>query len=962
MTEVLQFSVLRVGMPRCFRGFVVICVSVVAPLAEGATFSDEFNASKDYLVGDVSGSIWDGILNFTTLSVANSNTSNGGQLTFRSSLGYWENGLASGPFLFKQVYGDFTAELEINSVENVADHDVGILARVANVATAGAGEDWLCVRRYLALLNAARSVDNSSQTDLGNQFTAHNFLQLQRVGNNFYARSRASSAASWADLPGSPFSRADLNGVPLQVGIYQATFSATAATATFQRFSLTATTTSPTPPAASGGSSPSPSQITWTWQDNSSDETGFKLYVDAGTGDPSTLAATTLADIQSRTLSGYTANSAYAFQVAATNVAGDSAKTATITRSTLIQPVAAINFSDVTPTSITATPAGAFANLTVGSSGLRMANSTAGTASAWLQSLTPYVSSGLTPNTSYSFRASARNRDGVQSAALDVTQRTLAATPLPPTLSAATLNTVDIAITAGDTNPNGTQYALQHVPTGLYVQSSGALSASPIFRQTSAWATTTVTGLATGSEQVFLARARNTGDLIETADSATATLHTLAATPLAPVVSNPGGTTLDVSIAAGDGNPAGTEYALRETGSGLFVQANGTLGAAAVWQMAAAWGTTTVTGLATTTEFNFAARARNGALVETAEGPAGSGTTVDASAPDVINIAPATVGPTNSDSVAFSVEFDEDVTGFDAESDLVITHSGTAHTGVLVAGGPSIYTVTLTGLTGDGSLSLAVSTASDVEDLVGNPLGSSLTSAPVTLDNTPPGISIEAPSLGLTAGGPVSFDVVYTGAESILLSAGDVDLHATGTANAIVDVIGSGNAARTVTLSGITGDGTLAISIGDSTALDAAGNAANASAQSASVSVDNTGPVFSGLAVSPSAAHAGETVGITFDASEALLNDPEVKVNGGTAQLDAKAAYAYTYTVPQGAPVGSALIEITGFDALGNDSYFNSSAAFSILDDAPTVPLGGMPMLSLLAGVIAATGLLKRRR
>jgi len=110
----------------------------------------------------------------------------------------------------------------------------------------------------------------------------------------------------------------------------------------------------------------------------------------------------------------------------------------------------------------------------------------------------------------------------------------------------------------------------------------------------------------------------------------------------------------------------------------------------------------------------------------------------DLTPPNAITITPGTTGPTNADSIDFSVAFDEEVVNFDDASDLDISHSGTAHTGVSITGGPEVYTVTVEGISGDGSFTLAVDTMSDVQDLAGNPLDSSVTSDPVVIDNTAP--------------------------------------------------------------------------------------------------------------------------------------------------------------------------------------------------------------------------------
>ncbi|MBN1516902.1 PQQ-binding-like beta-propeller repeat protein [Candidatus Sumerlaeota bacterium] len=104
------------------------------------------------------------------------------------------------------------------------------------------------------------------------------------------------------------------------------------------------------------------------------------------------------------------------------------------------------------------------------------------------------------------------------------------------------------------------------------------------------------------------------------------TAWTLAATPAAMEVTSPTVNSLVVTFNSSDGNPAGTEYALHCVTGDQWVQPDGTLSASAAWQTAAAWGTAplTVTGLNGGTQYTFAARARNGADVETSDGPSDS--------------------------------------------------------------------------------------------------------------------------------------------------------------------------------------------------------------------------------------------------------------------------------------------------------------------------------------------------
>ncbi|MEI7635336.1 MAG: fibronectin type III domain-containing protein, partial [bacterium] len=97
----------------------------------------------------------------------------------------------------------------------------------------------------------------------------------------------------------------------------------------------------PTAPTNPGATAVATDSITWTWQDNSSDETGFKVYSGVGPTAPDTVTVTTIAGATQWQHTGLTPNMQYAFQTAATNGYGDSAKTENFTTWTLaVEPVA----------------------------------------------------------------------------------------------------------------------------------------------------------------------------------------------------------------------------------------------------------------------------------------------------------------------------------------------------------------------------------------------------------------------------------------------------------------------------------------------------------------------------------------------------------------------------------------------------------------------------------------------
>src|SRR5213078_4205667 len=109
-------------------------------------------------------------------------------------------------------------------------------------------------------------------------------------------------------------------------------------------------------------------------------------------------------------------------------------------------------------------------------------------------------------------------------------------------------------------------------------------------------------------------------------------------------------------------------------------------------------------------------------------------------------------------------------------------------------------------------------------------------------------VSIGAPSVATTSAGPVTYTVTYADASfgASTLGVGDITLNTTGTATAAIGVTGTGTT-RTVTLSSLTGNGTLGISIVAGTATDTAGNTAPAAGPSATFTVDNSGPTISSV-------------------------------------------------------------------------------------------------------------------
>ena len=270
-----------------------------------------------------------------------------------------------------------------------------------------------------------------------------------------------------------------------------------------------------------------------------------------------------------------------------------------------------------------------FAILETGGNKYVQANGTLGNDSVWQTealwevnaSNTAKTITGLSENTKYVFKVKAKNGSNAETLfSSSDSLYTLAKVPATPTINAATTTTLNVAVNA-NANPAITQYAIQESIGSKYVQSDGSLGDNAVWKTETLWEVNatntakTVTGLSVNTQNTFKVKARNGND-VETAFSGTASLYTLANVPSAPTVNNPTATSLDVAVNV-NGNPEATEFAIQDSVNNLYVKADGTRGATAVWQTVTSWGTTTVTSLSTGVTYYFRVKAKNGVDVET---------------------------------------------------------------------------------------------------------------------------------------------------------------------------------------------------------------------------------------------------------------------------------------------------------------------------------------------------------
>jgi hypothetical protein len=319
----------------------------------------------------------------------------------------------------------------------------------------------------------------------------------------------------------------------------------------------------------------------------------------------------------------------------------------------------------------------------------------------------------------------------------------------------------------------------------------------------------------------------------------------------------------------------------------------------------------------------------------------------DTSKPTVAISTPSAT-PTKSGPVTYTLTY----TGADsitlAPANVTLNKTGTANGTVVVSGtGNMSRTVTVSNIAGDGTLGISI-VSGTASDNAGNVASAAGPSSTFTVDNTAPTAAIGAPSATLAKSGPVTYTITYTGADSINLAAANVTLIKTGTANGTVAVNGTGNTTRTVTVSNITGDGTLGISIAAGTASDSAGNLASAAGPASAFAVDNTLPTVS-AGTNQAKGTAFTQTGTATDTSGLIYGWSQVS-GPGTVNFGSPDAIS---TEISASTNGVYVIRFTVTDAAGNVSYSEMTLTWDAT--APSAIIGAPSTAMTKVGPVSYT-------
>ena len=246
--------------------------------------------------------------------------------------------------------------------------------------------------------------------------------------------------------------------------------------------------------------------------------------------------------------------------------------------------------------------------------------------------------------------------------------------------------------------------------------------------------------------------------------------------------------------------------------------------------------------------------------------------------------------PTNADPINFSVDFGEAVSGFVLGDVTVVNGSA----GNFATSDNQTFTFDVSPAS-DGAVTVDIG-ASVATDAAGN-TNAAATQFSITSDQAAPTLTIGAPSAADTTGGPVTYTVTYVGANTIMLADGDVTLDKTGSADGTVAVSGSG-LTRTVTISSITGDGTLGVTLAAGTASDTAGNTAASAGPSSTFNVDNTAPTPT--IAGPASPTGSDPFDVTIDFGETVIGFVQgdiTVVNGSVTNVTDNGNGNFTATI-----------------------------------------------------------------
>ncbi len=371
--------------------------------------------------------------------------------------------------------------------------------------------------------------------------------------------------------------------------------------------------------------------ITWTWTDNSENETAFRIYDSLGNirGTKSSTTTNETGVLVSYTETGLTPNTLYSRRVASVSGIDEGLKSTSVLVQTRAQTPSAPNANVLSPFEIKISVGSdsnpsytQYAIALHGPETYVQADGTLSEEPLWQTKAQWNENSGvivgnLDPNTTYSFKIKARSNDYVETIYSVRATTTYAPAPPPPVIEPEE-TTVTISVpNSGGGSGSGWAY---RCGSNCYIQSDGSTGTTKYFHPTPE---ITVSDLVPGTSYTFEVVTIN-HEGVETEYSEPVTIVTLAVAPNDPQLSVVAHDKGRIKLTS-DINPSYTAYAIREATTNRFLQGNGTLGVNPAWHTKTQWqfhlDGYMIEGLTPNTQYSFSVVARNATNINTAHTP-----------------------------------------------------------------------------------------------------------------------------------------------------------------------------------------------------------------------------------------------------------------------------------------------------------------------------------------------------
>jgi PBP1b-binding outer membrane lipoprotein LpoB len=347
--------------------------------------------------------------------------------------------------------------------------------------------------------------------------------------------------------------------------------------------------------------------------------------------------------------------------------------------------------------------------------------------------------------------------------------------------------------------------------------------------------------------------------------------------------------------------------------------------------------------------------------------------TLEQTPPSVTAITAVGSSPNNAATEQYTVTFSQNVSGVTAADFALVNSGSVAGTISSVTGSGDTYTVTVSNVTGNGTMRLDVNAGTDIVDAAGNPLAGGYTGAVITLEHAAPTVTSFVP-VGSSPNDAASEQYTITFSENVSgVDLGDFTLLHTGTAaGKITAVTGSGNS-YIVTLSDVSGDGTLQLALNASASgiTDAAGNSLGGGAGGSGslseppITVEHTPPAVTSIdTVGANPNDAGSeryTVTFSENVSGVTAGDFSLATTGtASGKITSVSGSGNTYVVTVSEVTGEGTMRLdldasaTGIrDAAGNpiSAGFTAGETFTVQHSAPVVEsVSAPPSNTYMAG------------